>query len=372
MLRYDSSCRPAAPPGFLEAKNRRQKARAAGLSPDYWYPVAQSAQLGRGRVLGSKFWGRPLAVYRDEHGRAHALEDRCAHRQVQLSLGAVRGCRLVCRHHGWEYDRHGQVVAIPHETHGKQVSNLRVGSFPVQERYGLIWIFPGNPSLAAARKLPEIPELEGKGRWSAVRIDLVCKTHHSMIIDALSDPTRARPHRKHPPFVEARLTRCEAAGDKVHVRYEAKLGAGGLLQRLVGAQPGETSRVDLCFDYPYLWSSTDDVLKDCCFVTPLDEKSTHVFFISYSKTLKLPGVALPTPPRVFEPLLQAANKLLVAPLLREDAVACEAEQDAYSRFFDAPVAELSPAVNLLQQLTIRKWEEYLSAKDLLPLSRVSP
>ena len=30
---------PAGPPQFAEARNKRQKVRAAGISPDYWYPV---------------------------------------------------------------------------------------------------------------------------------------------------------------------------------------------------------------------------------------------------------------------------------------------------------------------------------------------
>ena len=37
-----------------------------------------------------------------------------------------------------------------------------------------------------------------------------------------------------------------------------------------------------------------------------------------------------------------------------------AEQEGYDANFDAPLAELNPAVNLFQQLTIRKWEEHLA------------
>ena len=37
----------------------------------------------------------------------------------------------------------------------------------------------------------------------------------------------------------------------------------------------------------------------------------------------------------------------------------EREQQGYDVHFDAPLAELNPAVNLFQQLTIRKWEEHL-------------
>ena len=40
-------------------------------------------------------------------------------------------------------------------------------------------------------------------------------------------------------------------------------------------------------------------------------------------------------------------------------MACEAEQRGYERHWDKPIAELNPAVHAFQDLTIRKWEEYL-------------
>ena len=33
------------PPAFEEAKNHRQRVRAAGLSPDHWYPVEWDRNL---------------------------------------------------------------------------------------------------------------------------------------------------------------------------------------------------------------------------------------------------------------------------------------------------------------------------------------
>jgi phenylpropionate dioxygenase-like ring-hydroxylating dioxygenase large terminal subunit len=251
MIRYESQTNGAAPPSFLEAKNRRQKARAAGMNPDYWYPVARSEKLGRGKVIGTRFWGRPIAVFRDETGKAHALEDRCAHRQVKLSLGQVKGCNLLCQYHGWEYGGDGKVVAIPHELGGKPFPNLRVGSFPVQERYGIVWVFPGDPKLQAVRKLPEIPELEGKNRWGRITIDCEWKTHHSMVIDNVSDFTHAYLHRKYKPFWDSKLTRCEAQGDRVHVSYDTHIGGGEIFRHFVDQKEVNTRHIDLCYEYPY-------------------------------------------------------------------------------------------------------------------------
>jgi hypothetical protein len=62
------------------------------------------------------------------------------------------------------------------------------------------------------------------------------------------------------------------------------------------------------------------------------------------------------------PVLKIANALSIKPLLRQDGFAVEAEQEGYELNFDAPLAELNPAVNLFQELTIRKWEEHLARR----------
>src|SRR5207302_5529114 len=44
------------PPSFEEAQNRRQKARAAGMNPDYWYPAAWDKELTKGKLQEVTFW----------------------------------------------------------------------------------------------------------------------------------------------------------------------------------------------------------------------------------------------------------------------------------------------------------------------------
>ena len=206
-----------SPPGFLEARNRRQRARAAGLHPDYWYAVEYDRVIKPGQVREATFWQTSIALYRGWDGRLRALENRCAHRQLKLSLGKVEGNNLVCPYHGWCYNETGRVVHIPHDLCGRSMPALQVGSYPVTVRYGLIWLFPGDPALAEQRQIPDIPELEGKDPWACVPLDFTWQAHHSMIIDNVSDFTHAYLHRQYRPFVNARLTRCAAEGDRVHV-----------------------------------------------------------------------------------------------------------------------------------------------------------
>ena len=62
------------------------------------------------------------------------------------------------------------------------------------------------------------------------------------------------------------------------------------------------------------------------------------------------------------PFLKISNELLVKPLLSQDGRVVEGEQRGHERHWDAPIAEVNPAVNAFQALTVRKWEEYLAAE----------
>ena len=100
------------PPNFDEARNPRQKARAAGLHPDYWYAVEYDGALKRGAIIEINFWKSSIALYRGDDHKLRAVENRCAHRQLKLSHGEVNDCNLVCAYHGWTYDTAGNVVDL--------------------------------------------------------------------------------------------------------------------------------------------------------------------------------------------------------------------------------------------------------------------
>ena len=354
-----------SPPSFAEARNQRQKARAAGLHPDYWYPVEYDRAVKPGQAAEVVFWNQSLALYRGQDGKLAAIENRCAHRQIKLSLGQVEGCDLVCAYHGWTYNCEGRVVRIPHDLFGRPMPNFRVRSYPVQVRYGLIWIFPGNPAMAEQHHIPDIPELEGKRRWACVPVDFTWRAHHSMIIDNVSDFTHAHLHRKYRPFVGSKLTRCEAQGDQVFVSYDTQVGKGPISGLFVDRKRVDTNSMDLCYEYPYQWSNTGGRIKHWCFLLPIDERTTRVFFLFYFDALKIPLTPLRLPQGLIGGLLRIANRVLIRPLLSQDGFAVEAEQRGHEKHFDAPLAELNPAVSLFQQLTIRKWEEHLAANGSL-------
>jgi phenylpropionate dioxygenase-like ring-hydroxylating dioxygenase large terminal subunit len=350
---------PDAVPGFEEANTTRQRARAAGLDPDYWYAVELDNRLRPGQVVEVVFWQQAIALFRGEDGEVRALTNRCAHRQLKLSLGQVNGCKLQCVYHGWMYDCDGRLTQVPHEHFGDKLPNVTLRTYPVQIRYGLIWIFPGDPSLAHVRTIPRIPELEGPDRWACEPLVFVWKAHHSILIDNVSDFTHAHLHRKYRPFGDARLTRCETDGDRVHVAYDTEVGYGRISRLFVDHQHINTRHMELCYEYPYQWSNTDDQIKHWLFVLPVDERTTKAFFLFYFKSLKVPLLPLKVPRQWMHWVLKASNRLLIEPLLRQDQLAVEAEQAAYETHWKAKTIELTPVVRAFQQLTIRKWRDYL-------------
>ena len=353
------------PPTYDEATNRRQKARAAGLDPNYWYPVEYDDAIAPGQVREVVFWGKSYALFRDTKGALHVVENRCAHRQLKLTAGVVDGCNLVCSYHGWRYDGSGRVVSMDHELFGRSMPKLAIEHRAVSVRYGLVWVFFGDPARSTERDVPRIPELEGSDAWPCVPIDFVWKAHHSMIIDNVSDFTHAFLHRKYQPFTDAKLTDCRTEGDAVHVSYDAKIATGPVYRWIVDRRGMNTNRMDLCYEYPFQWSNTDGKIKHHLFVLPVDRTTTRVFFLFYydRHAFKIPGVNVAMPKRLMLPLLHVGNSLLVKPLLEQDGSAVEEEQRGYDRHFDAPAMELNPAIAAFQNLTVRKWEEHLASES---------
>src|SRR5687767_3349254 len=94
----------SSPPVFAEARNARQKARAAGMDPDRWYVVEYESAVKKGQVKEVIFWNTSIALYRGADGELAAVQNRCPHRQLKLSHGAVDKCSLRCAYHGWSFN----------------------------------------------------------------------------------------------------------------------------------------------------------------------------------------------------------------------------------------------------------------------------
>lgn len=116
-----------------------------------WWVAAHSSELVDKPILR---WicELPIAIYRGDNGKVAALHNRCPHRWAPLHMGSVDGNDLVCPYHGFQFASSGQCVRVP--TQEKTPSSIRVRSFPVEERYGFIWVWTGDPAKADADLIP--------------------------------------------------------------------------------------------------------------------------------------------------------------------------------------------------------------------------
>jgi nitrite reductase/ring-hydroxylating ferredoxin subunit len=105
-----------------------------------WYAVALSEGLEAGTSAGTHLFGKEIVVWRDANGVAHAWEDRCPHRGMRLSFGFVRGDRIACLYHGWQYDAAGQCRYIPAHPDLKVPETICVTKYACRERVGMVWV----------------------------------------------------------------------------------------------------------------------------------------------------------------------------------------------------------------------------------------
>jgi vanillate monooxygenase len=114
-----------------------------------WY-VACTADEVQGKALGRKICGESMVFYRGPEGKVTALEDFCPHRGAPLSLGSVVEGKLTCGYHGLEMGCDGKTVAMP----GQRVGGFpAIRAFAAVERYGFIWVWPGDIARADESKL---------------------------------------------------------------------------------------------------------------------------------------------------------------------------------------------------------------------------
>jgi nitrite reductase/ring-hydroxylating ferredoxin subunit len=110
------------------------------MSDAQWTPIALSRALEPGAATGVVVAGRELVAWRDDAGRLSVWEDRCPHRGMRLSFGFIRGDRLACLYHGWQYDAGGQCRAIPAHPHLDPPKTIRTAVYPALETLGIIWV----------------------------------------------------------------------------------------------------------------------------------------------------------------------------------------------------------------------------------------
>lgn len=308
--------------------------RRIAINPDFWYPVAESRSVRRKSAFAATFAGERIVLYRGDSGTVYALEDRCAHRQVPLSMGVVEGDAIRCCYHAWTYRGDGRISQIPYLPKGASRPPRGVRAYPVKEAYGLVFVFPGDPQKAAASALPELPEFGSAGH-KTMTFSRTVQCHYSFMHENLLDMNHQFLHRGILGRIEPKLLGYEAGPRSVEARYlfthvsgRQNRGAGMLASQGVGSG-NAPDVITIRTEYPYqtlrLVPQDAELAAFSLWVAYVpedaDQATNHVYGLLMIKKPPVPGAI-----HLAWPVIRRFTQRVFA----EDRMAVEAEQRAWN------------------------------------------
>lgn len=152
-----------------------------------WYAAAWDHEL-TDEPLARTFLDQPVVFFRGAEGKPIALADRCPHRFAPLSKGKVIEGVIQCPYHGLRFASTGACV---HNPHGHVPKNAQVATFPLLEKFGMLWIWMGDPNAADASKLPDFSVIADHERRAIVTGYLRVPANYELVIDNLLDLSHA-------------------------------------------------------------------------------------------------------------------------------------------------------------------------------------
>ncbi len=145
--------------------------------PRGWFMVADAAELDSGPI-GVRFFGKDFAIYRGQSGRVVMLDAYCPHMGTHLCRNStsyivrdgaqVEGDSIRCPYHAWRFGPDGKCDDIPYAA--RIPAAAAVGSYPVAERAGAIFIWHDPEGLAPDFGLPDFAQWDDPA-WVRWRFD---------------------------------------------------------------------------------------------------------------------------------------------------------------------------------------------------------
>ena len=259
---------------------------------NFWYPAVKANELG-GEPLKRRMLGQDFVLWRDEEGQAHCLSNTCCHRGGSLADGLVAESCVQCPYHGWRFNGAGQCVRVPSiGMKKKPPGRARVDSYPVTERYGLVFCFLGDLDESERPPILKVKEWEQEG-WSSTCQEFVWDLNYKRSIENGIDPA-------HNEFVHP-THGMKGLDENYHVREldmrETDWGTGffnevyapPLAEKKMREASGETKnrivRVGTGHHGPAsVWTFINPTPKmhiyQYLYECPIDENSTRLFLIN--------------------------------------------------------------------------------------------
>ncbi|MBP5971161.1 aromatic ring-hydroxylating dioxygenase subunit alpha [Brasilonema sp. CT11] len=243
-----------------------------------------------------------FVLYRNSQGQVVALKDQCPHRGAALSLGWVKDDSIRCPYHGWKFQADGKCTHIPANAPGTAIPKKAcVDTYPVQEKYGFVWLFYGDLPEAERHPLPTIPEY-------------VFSNLHPVEYECTENANYARVMEANMDFAHVIAVHKKSFGQRIPVHktieyqveednwsgvatviYESLGNSKSFLNFLLGGRPQLTTR--LSFFLPNFTLSEISIGRDGSFDIklnvliahlPIDETTTVIKRAFYRNVLTLP------------------------------------------------------------------------------------
>lgn len=149
-----------------------------------WYVAAWSKDVGR-ELLGRILLNEYVVLYRKEDGSPVALENRCPHRNLPLSEGQLVGDEIECGYHGLVFNCDGNCTHVPGSD--EQPDWATVKRYPVTERDGWVFFWPGDPALADEQTIPSYAVRNLDEDWVRVHGQSYVRAGYRLVLDNLLD-----------------------------------------------------------------------------------------------------------------------------------------------------------------------------------------
>lgn len=155
---------------------------------NFWYVAARSDEV-TDQPVATRMLGQDFVVFRDTAGVAHCLSGVCAHRGAALAEGRRKGDCIECPYHGWRFNGAGQCIRIPSQDADVRIpQRARVDSYPVCERYGLIFAFLGDLAEEERPPIMAVPEW-GQNGWRPTSLSFRWEFDYKRSIENALDPS---------------------------------------------------------------------------------------------------------------------------------------------------------------------------------------
>jgi renierapurpurin 18,18'-hydroxylase len=340
----------------LTSQKVQNRVREIGINPNYWYPVAWAKEIKPNQVKQVIVWEQEIAIYRDNQGRLHGLEDACPHKGVNLHKGEVVGNNLVCPYHGWEFNHSGECLKIPYWPPEQKLPCAKARSYPMQEKYNIIWVFPGDINLAAITSLPEIYEYENPD-WLVVQIPAHFQAHFSICNENTMDVFHGFLHRDLQGWFDPVLLNLSQNSNSVNAEY--RVSYQGWLTKFLGlSHQGNTvttKTISVKYQYPHYHTTLEGVSSLYLMRLPVSPTETRSFSLLFLK-IRLPKWLVKS---LREQVAAIIWQFLFKKFLDQDVDMVESEQRNYLTNPQRYYVEINPAIIALQRLNISQYEKFV-------------